>query len=92
MVQKFLETMSQKLELPSEVVAGLPKLELAGFSQLSIEEHKGVLRYEREKISVAVTMGVIHLEGTNLSILLMNQHNLRIGGNLTAIVLEGKDG
>lgn len=92
MGQKLLETLADKLEMPGDVVAGLPRLELVGFSQLSVESHKGVLQYDRDKISVAVAMGIVHIEGAGLSIQLMNQHNLRIGGKITAISLEGHHG
>lgn len=90
--QKVLEHLAQKMEMPGDIVAGLPKLELVGFSQLWVESHMGVLRYDRDKISVAVAMGQVHIEGANLSIELMNQHSLRIGGSITAIFLEGCDG
>lgn len=90
--QKILENLAEKMELPGDVVAGLPKVELVGFSQLLIESHKGVLRYDRDTISVSVSMGVIHILGEGLSIQLMNQQNLRIGGKISTVQLEAHHG
>ena len=66
--QKLLAAASSKMDVPGEIMAGLPKLELTGFSQLSIEHHKGVLEYSPETVSVDVGIGSVRITGSGLSI------------------------
>ena len=43
--RKLLERASRQLELPAEIVAGLPRIEVTGTGELSIEPHRGLLEY-----------------------------------------------
>ena len=84
--QKLLEAASARLDLPGEIMAGLPKLELTGFSQLSVEHHKGILEYTQEAITVAVGIGRIRITGSRWAICLRDHTDGVGGGNLEAIV------
>ena len=85
--QKLLEAASARLDLPGEIMAGLPKLELTGFSQLSVEHHKGILEYTQEAITVAVGIGRIRITGSRLASSLMTHTYLVVKGNLEHIEL-----
>lgn len=45
--RKLLSSTAAFLELPADVLAGIPKMELIGFQEFSIEPHKGLLEYEK---------------------------------------------
>lgn len=85
--RKFLQETSQKLDLPADIAAGLPKLELTGFSQLSIEHHKGILEYTDKVIAVALNIGTVRVTGSKLTIRLMNREFLVLSGELAQIEL-----
>lgn len=85
--QKILEAASERLDLPGDITAGLPKLELTGFSQLSVEHHKGVLEYTDTAVTVAVGIGNVRITGTRLSITLMNHSFVVITGRLSNVEL-----
>ena len=44
----LMERASQALDLPADLLAGLPRLELIGDCQLRMENHKGILSYGTE--------------------------------------------
>ena len=87
--QKLLETAAERLDLPGDVVAGLPRLELTGFSQLSVEQHRGIKEYTPEAVTVALKKGSIRITGQKLSITLMNHEYVVVNGAIQNIQLTG---
>ena len=41
----LLEKTAEVFDLPGDVVAGLPRIELTGSRELRMENHKGILSY-----------------------------------------------
>lgn len=85
--RKLLEAAASKLDLPVDVAAGLPKLELTGFTRLLVERHRGVLEYSGEAVTVALEDGRIRVTGEGLSITLMNRGCLELTGAMRGIEL-----
>ena len=44
-----LSTVAELFDLPAEVVAGLPRLEMVGSRQLYLEHHAGILRTAKSR-------------------------------------------
>ncbi len=81
-----------RLDLPEDVVAGTPKVELTGFSRLSVEQHQGVQEYTSEAVTVSLPMGRMRITGNRLSITLMNRAFLVVTGELRGIELIPEGG
>ena len=77
--------MAELFDLPADVVAGLPRLELVGNRQLYLEHHTGLLAYSGEQIDANTTTGVLRVRGANLTLLAMTAEELRIGGRIDAV-------
>lgn len=88
----LLETTAQRLALPVEVVAGLPRVELLGFGEMTVEHHRGITEYTEEAVSVTVAGGRVRVTGRGLSITLMNREYVTIRGALEAVALEREGG
>ena len=80
-----LDTVAELFDLPADVVAGLPHLEMAGSRQLYGGHHTGVLSYSEEQIDVNTTGGVLRIRGSGLSLLAMTAEELRVGGDIAAV-------
>ena len=80
-----LDTVAELFDLPADVVAGLPHLELVGSRQLYLEHHAGILSYGEEQIDVNTHGGVLRVRGERLSLMAMTAEELRIGGHITAV-------
>ena len=80
-----LDTVAELFDLPADLVAGLPHLEMVGSRQLYVEHHKGILSYSEEQIDVNTTGGVLRIRGARLSLLAMTAEELRIGGEIAAV-------
>ena len=79
---------AQKLELPTDVIAGVPRIEVVGARECSIEPHKGLLEYEENKVSVSTVIGVISVLGSCLEIKRMNDVRITIVGCLHQVSFE----
>jgi len=76
---------AELFDLPADVVAGLPRMEMIGDRQLYLEHHTGILSYSQEQIDANTAAGVLRVRGTGLTLLAMTAGELRIGGRIDAV-------
>ena len=81
--------MAELFDLPADIVARLPHLELVGGAQLYLERHTGILGYSQEQIDINTVSGVLRIKGEKLTIIAMTAEELRVGGEISAIELLG---
>lgn len=80
-----LNAVAELFDLPADVVAGLPRLEMVGSRQLYLEHHLGILSYGEDQIDVNTAAGVLRVSGKGLSLLAMTAEELRIGGSIASV-------
>ena len=82
---RVLETVAELFDLPADVLAGLPRLEMVGSCQMYLEHHTGLLAYTENQIDANTTAGVLRVKGEKLNLLAMTAGELRIGGKITSL-------
>lgn len=87
-----LSAVAELFDLPTDVVAGLPRLEMVGSRQLYLEHHTGILAYSQEQIDANTAAGVLRVRGERLTLLAMTAGELRIGGKIDAVEWVGVGG
>ena len=85
----IMNTVAELFDLPADIVARLPHLELVGGAQLYLERHTGILGYSQEQIDINTVSGVLRIKGEKLTIIAMTAEELRIGGQISVIELLG---
>ena len=85
--ERLLERTAEALELPGDVVAGLPRIELTGDRELRMENHRGILAYGSDEIQIAGGRLVVKVRGENLELRAMNAGELLITGTLRGVDL-----
>lgn len=80
-----LESVAELFDLPGDVVAGLPRLEMVGSRQLYLEHHSGILSYADDCIDVNTPAGALRVTGEKLTLLAMTAGELRIGGTIRTV-------
>lgn len=83
----WLARASRMLDLPGDVVAGLPRIELIGSGELRMEQHRGILAYGPEEIHISGGKLVIRVRGSGLELRAMDPTQLLITGQITAVEL-----
>ena len=76
-------------DLSAQPISSTPIVEIAGNRRLLIENHKGVVEYEMERIVVLSKSGRIIISGSSLEIQQMSQHQLVIIGHIGTVSIEG---
>lgn len=81
----LLEKTAQVFDLPADVVAGLPRLELVGDRELRMENHRGILAYGTQEIHISGGVFGVKVCGDELELRTMNGLELLITGHITDI-------
>ena len=85
--ESLLEKTAEAFDLPGDVVAGLPRVELLGDRQLRMENHRGILAYGEEEIHVSGGKLIVKVRGRGLAIRAMNASELLITGEIAGVDL-----
>ena len=85
--QSLMEKTAQLLEMPADVLAGVPRLELVGDSELRMENHRGILAYGGEEIHISGGAYIVKISGKGLELRVMTDLELFITGRIEQICL-----
>ncbi len=86
--ERILERTAEVFDLPGDLVAGLPRVELIGDRQLRMEHHRGILAYGTEEIHISGGRIILKVRGEGLELRSMNAGALLITGRIQGIELE----
>ncbi len=73
------------LDLPPDLVAGLPRLEIMGCRRLLLENHRGILEYGDREIDINGGQVVVKVKGEGLELRAMNATELSLEGTIFAV-------
>ena len=84
----LLEKTAEVFDLPGDVLAGLPRVELTGDRELRMENHRGILSYGTEEIHISGGRLVVKVRGEGLELKSMNARERLLTGASRAVELE----
>lgn len=87
-LRKLLERAAQRLEIPADIAAELPHIEISGFSSCSLDCHRAILAYEPERIVIRVNTGAVTIEGVGLELRHMHRDRLSVTGEIHAMTFS----
>lgn len=83
--QRPLSEAAELFDLPVDVVAGLPHVELMGDRQFYMERHRGILSYDQEEIDINGERMIVKVFGSGLELVSMTGEALRIQGRIERV-------
>ena len=83
----LLEKTAQLFDLPGDVIAGLPRIELTCDRELRMEHHRGILSYGDQEIHISGGKLIVKVRGSGLELRAMNGEELLITGFITGVDL-----
>lgn len=83
--QRFLQRLTEEMDLDGEPVPGMAVVELCGDNRVLIENHLGMCHYSQEKICVKVPYGQIAVCGCGLELSQMTKDRLIIAGKINTL-------
>lgn len=87
-IERTREILSEKFDLPKDVIMNLPKITIIGDSEITIENHKGIILFERSIIKINTKAKIINIEGENFEILYIGESTITISGKFKSISYE----
>lgn len=83
--QSLLQRMAEGMDLSGEPIPSQTIAELAGYSQVLVENHMGITQYSEARICIRVKFGHLAVRGCNLELRQMTRERLVIGGRIDGI-------
>lgn len=84
-LSNFKIQMTEKLELPKDVMLGAVLLHLTGQSEVEIENFKGILEFTGQLILLRVQNGRLEIRGEQLDIRYYANDEMKIVGKIQSI-------
>ena len=72
-------------ELPKEIVFNLPLINIIGSEEINIENYKGVIEYNLERIRINTSCGVLKIEGKKLLLKQITAENISVNGLISKL-------
>ena len=83
--KNILSEAAELFDLPADVVAGLPHIEIVGSGHFYMEHHWGILSYSEEEITINGERMMIRVSGEKLELVSMTGDALRITGTIRQV-------
>ncbi len=83
--KRALNEAAELFDLPPDMVAGLPHVEVMGNAQFYMENHRGILSYSSEEIAVSGEGVIVRVMGKKLELMSMTGEALRIKGDIERV-------
>lgn len=84
----FREMIGDALEIPKELISDVPRITLYGNKQLFLENYKGIVEYEDNKIRIKTHKGIIKLEGSGMTIKEITTEDIMVNGIINKIEFQ----
>ena len=80
----------EMFEMPKELLLNEPKITMIGFSQVLVENYKGILEYEEFFVKINTSIGVVAINGFNMNLEEMTTDDVLITGKIESIDIEAQ--
>ena len=81
------EDIADKLDIPGEILPGVPKITITGRRRALIENHGGILKYSGELIELGGKTKIL-IRGDGLRLVAMNKKDMVIAGRILSAEYE----
>ncbi len=86
--RSFVERLTAATQLQDEAIPRLPLVEIMNDQRVLIENHRGVVEYGTNQISVNVRFGTVTICGCNLELARMMKGQLIVTGRIDSVHLQ----
>lgn len=84
-VAKVKEKVSDKLNMPKDIVLNMPVIRVVGDKEILVENHKGLLEYTSSTLKLKSNLGNIVLKGSGFQIKDISDENIYISGTMESL-------
>lgn len=78
----------EALELPAELVLGIPTVTVLGDREATVQNYKGIVEYDNSKVILNTSLGIFSLRGENLDIKTVTDDDITLEGRVTGFDIK----
>jgi sporulation protein YqfC len=79
------EKFAELFELPKELVLDIPRITIVGKSDMMIENYKGVIEYDSDRIKINTGIGIVKITGAGLIIKEITSEDIIVSGGIHSL-------
>lgn len=88
MSKQAMQRVSERLNIPTEILTQEPVVTIHGNHHVAIDHHRSVLDYTKQRIQVSTRNDIISVVGSDLTIILLTRTRMEIRGRISSVELE----
>lgn len=88
-IENVKRGLSEKLDISKDIILDLPKIIIIGKEEITIENHKGIIVFEKNIIRIKTKINNIKILGEKFEIIYIGESTLSIKGEFISIEYEG---
>ena len=85
--KKIPEETAYRFDLPADALAALPRITLCGRGRVSVENHRGLLGYDGNRVELSGGRVRVVITGTDLELRVMDRSAAVITGEICSVEL-----
>lgn len=85
------EKLVDRLELPAEITLNIPKITILAKKEITVENHKGVMRFSTSELVVNTSLGPLTIKGEDFEIAFVGGTTITLRGNFKGIVYHSNE-
>lgn len=82
------ELLAYKLDIPAEALTGVTKFTVTGRRQVFIENHKGIINYDENTVTISCEGYRLNIRGDDLRLDGMNRNDMLLTGRILSVEFE----
>jgi len=76
------------LDLPVDVALSLPKITIIARKEITIENHKGIIKFSTDELVINTSIGTLTILGENFEIIFVGGTTITLNGYFESMVYE----
>lgn len=80
--EKNITKVADVLDLPLDALCNIPKIEIIGNSEVSVENFRGIIDYNENSFKINTQSGIIKIDGSDLVISSITDEGVRVRGTI----------
>lgn len=83
--EALTKVVAEFLEIPKDLVLDLPKITIIGRNEVYLENHRGIIEYQPNRLRINLTRGFLEIEGSDLEIKTLMADEISINGQVNSV-------
>ena len=79
---------AEALELPPDVVLGIPSITVLGGREATIQNYKGIVEYDDKKVVLNTSLGIFTVTGEGLDIKTVTDDDITLEGKVVGFEIK----